>query len=171
MCSRSVWMVICAVYAWCYICILLSVDCIYIYGMYVCNPDGSVQRVCVFIICFYELCSNGVFDCMICCNLCVLCNAMIWNVSLCIYHPSSILILIICYHYYIHPFFLFHPFFSPHLTHFSHFSHPILSLALHQNQLSKERKELKQAQANNLIDSIPKDLSKPWEDPMPEQGE
>ena len=43
--------------------------------------------------------------------------------------------------------------------------------ALHQGQLSKERKELKQAQANNLIDSIPKDLSKPWEDPMPEQGE
>lgn len=43
--------------------------------------------------------------------------------------------------------------------------------ALHQNTLSKERRELKQAQANNLIDSIPKDLSKPWEDPMPEQGE
>jgi ATP-dependent RNA helicase DHX8/PRP22 len=38
--------------------------------------------------------------------------------------------------------------------------------ALHQSQLSKERKELKQAQANNLIDAIPKDLSKPWEDPM-----
>ena len=32
--------------------------------------------------------------------------------------------------------------------------------ALHQGQLSKERRELKQAQANNLIDSIPKDLSK-----------
>ena len=43
--------------------------------------------------------------------------------------------------------------------------------ALHQSQLSKERRELKQAQTNNLIDSIPKDLSKPWEDPMPEQGE
>lgn len=43
--------------------------------------------------------------------------------------------------------------------------------ALHQSQLSKERRELKQAQANNLIDSIPKDLSKPWEDPMPERGE
>ena len=28
--------------------------------------------------------------------------------------------------------------------------------ALHQGQLSKERRELKQAQANNLIDSIPK---------------
>jgi ATP-dependent RNA helicase DHX8/PRP22 len=43
--------------------------------------------------------------------------------------------------------------------------------ALHQSQLSKERKELKQAQANSLIDAIPKDLSKPWEDPMPELGE
>eukprot|EP01038_Epipyxis_sp_PR26KG_P008095 gene8095-10964_t len=43
--------------------------------------------------------------------------------------------------------------------------------ALHQNQLSKERRELKQAQTNNLIDAIPKDLSKPWEDPMPQQGE
>lgn len=43
--------------------------------------------------------------------------------------------------------------------------------ALHQSQLAKERRELKQAQTNNLIDSIPKDLSKPWEDPMPEQGE
>lgn len=43
--------------------------------------------------------------------------------------------------------------------------------ALHQSQLSKERRELKQAQANNLIDAIPKDLSKPWEDPMPDRGE
>jgi ATP-dependent RNA helicase DHX8/PRP22 len=43
--------------------------------------------------------------------------------------------------------------------------------ALHQSQLSKERRELKQAQVNNLIDAIPKDLSKPWEDPMPEDGE
>jgi ATP-dependent RNA helicase DHX8/PRP22 len=43
--------------------------------------------------------------------------------------------------------------------------------ALHQSQLSKERKELKQAQASSLIDAIPKDLSKPWEDPMPEVGE
>lgn len=43
--------------------------------------------------------------------------------------------------------------------------------ALHQNQLSKERRELKQAQTNSLIDAIPKDLSKPWEDPMPQVGE
>lgn len=38
--------------------------------------------------------------------------------------------------------------------------------ALHQSQLSKERKELKSTQSNNLIDAQPKDLSKPWEDPM-----
>lgn len=43
--------------------------------------------------------------------------------------------------------------------------------ALYQSQISKERQEIKQAQANNLVDSIPKDLSKPWEDPMPEKGE
>lgn len=43
--------------------------------------------------------------------------------------------------------------------------------ALHQTTLSKERRELKQAQANNLMDSIPKDLSKPWEDPMAEEAE
>jgi ATP-dependent RNA helicase DHX8/PRP22 len=43
--------------------------------------------------------------------------------------------------------------------------------AVHQVTLAKERRELKQAQANNLIDAIPKDLSKPWEDPMPEAGE
>ena len=43
--------------------------------------------------------------------------------------------------------------------------------ALHQTTLAKERRELKTAQANNLIDAIPKDLSKPWEDPMPASGE
>jgi ATP-dependent RNA helicase DHX8/PRP22 len=43
--------------------------------------------------------------------------------------------------------------------------------ALTQNQLAKERRELKQAQANSLIDSIPKDLNRPWEDPMPDAGE
>lgn len=43
--------------------------------------------------------------------------------------------------------------------------------ALFQTQSTKERKELKQAQANNLIDAIPKDLSKPWEDPLPQVGE
>ncbi|GMI15054.1 hypothetical protein TrLO_g4123 [Triparma laevis f. longispina] len=43
--------------------------------------------------------------------------------------------------------------------------------AMQQGTLAKERRELKQAQANNLIDSIPKDLNRPWEDPMPEEGE
>ena len=43
--------------------------------------------------------------------------------------------------------------------------------AMHQGQLTKERKELKQAQTNSLIDAIPKDLSKPWEDPLPQAGE
>jgi ATP-dependent RNA helicase DHX8/PRP22 len=42
---------------------------------------------------------------------------------------------------------------------------------MQQSTLAKERRELKQAQANNLIDSIPKDLNRPWEDPMPEAGE
>lgn len=43
--------------------------------------------------------------------------------------------------------------------------------AMQQNALAKERRELRQAQANQLIDSIPKDLNRPWEDPLPEAGE
>ena len=43
--------------------------------------------------------------------------------------------------------------------------------AMQQSTLSKERREMRQAQANNLIDSIPKDLNRPWEDPLPEAGE
>ncbi|GKY97478.1 hypothetical protein MPSEU_000706200 [Mayamaea pseudoterrestris] len=43
--------------------------------------------------------------------------------------------------------------------------------AMQQSALSKERRELRQAQANQLIDSIPKDLNRPWEDPVPEAGE
>ena len=43
--------------------------------------------------------------------------------------------------------------------------------ALHQGNSAKERRELRQAQANQLIDSIPKDLNRPWEDPLPEAGE
>lgn len=43
--------------------------------------------------------------------------------------------------------------------------------AMQQSSLAKERRELRQAQANQLIDSIPKDLNRPWEDPMPEAGE
>ncbi|TMW55938.1 hypothetical protein Poli38472_008586 [Pythium oligandrum] len=43
--------------------------------------------------------------------------------------------------------------------------------AMNQSNLAKERRELRQTQANQLIDSIPKDLNRPWEDPMPEAGE
>ena len=43
--------------------------------------------------------------------------------------------------------------------------------AMAQGELAKERRELKQAQASSLIDSIPKDLNRPWEDPMPDAGE
>ena len=43
--------------------------------------------------------------------------------------------------------------------------------AMEQGSLAKERRELRQAQANSLIDSIPKDLNRPWEDPLPEAGE
>lgn len=43
--------------------------------------------------------------------------------------------------------------------------------ALQQANLAKERRELRQAQANQLIDSIPKDLNRPWEDPLPQEGE
>ncbi|TYZ68337.1 hypothetical protein PybrP1_000722 [[Pythium] brassicae (nom. inval.)] len=43
--------------------------------------------------------------------------------------------------------------------------------AMTQSTLAKERRELRQTQANQLIDSIPKDLNRPWEDPMPEAGE
>lgn len=43
--------------------------------------------------------------------------------------------------------------------------------AMQQSALAKERRELRQAQANQLMDSIPKDLNRPWEDPLPEAGE
>ena len=43
--------------------------------------------------------------------------------------------------------------------------------AMQQANMAKERRELRQAQANQLIDSIPKDLNRPWEDPLPEAGE
>ncbi|KAJ2851034.1 DEAH-box ATP-dependent RNA helicase prp22 [Coemansia brasiliensis] len=37
--------------------------------------------------------------------------------------------------------------------------------------LAKERKELKKQQVEAELDSLPKDLSRPWEDPMPAPGE
>ncbi|KAJ2375640.1 DEAH-box ATP-dependent RNA helicase prp22 [Coemansia sp. RSA 2607] len=36
---------------------------------------------------------------------------------------------------------------------------------------AKERKELKQQQAQAELDNLPKDLNRPWEDPMPAPGE
>lgn len=40
-----------------------------------------------------------------------------------------------------------------------------------QSALAKERRELQQQQQRTLLEAIPKDLSRPWEDPMPEEGE
>ena len=40
-----------------------------------------------------------------------------------------------------------------------------------QGALAKERRELRDQQKNMLLDNIPKDLNRPWEDPMPEPGE
>eukprot|EP01012_Entosiphon_sulcatum_P025318 TRINITY_DN3062_c0_g1_i1.p1 TRINITY_DN3062_c0_g1~~TRINITY_DN3062_c0_g1_i1.p1 ORF type:complete len:1199 (-),score=212.22 TRINITY_DN3062_c0_g1_i1:104-3628(-) len=43
--------------------------------------------------------------------------------------------------------------------------------ALTQTALAKERRELREQQRNQLLDSIPKDMNRPWVDPMPEHGE
>lgn len=40
-----------------------------------------------------------------------------------------------------------------------------------QPALIKERREVHDQQQRALLDSIPKDLNHPWEDPMPENGE
>ena len=40
-----------------------------------------------------------------------------------------------------------------------------------QGALARERRELRQQQQQELLDSIPKDLNRPWVDPMPESGE
>ena len=40
-----------------------------------------------------------------------------------------------------------------------------------QAALSKERKEIEGQKQRMMIDSIPKDLNRPWEDPMPEVGQ
>ncbi|KAK9705466.1 hypothetical protein RND81_07G059300 [Saponaria officinalis] len=37
--------------------------------------------------------------------------------------------------------------------------------------LTKERREVREQQQRTMLDSIPKDLNRPWEDPMPETGE
>eukprot|EP00741_Cyanophora_paradoxa_P023533 tig00021589_g22735.t1 len=43
--------------------------------------------------------------------------------------------------------------------------------AMTQSALAKERRELKDQQRNSLLDAIPKDLNRPWEDPMAAAGE
>ena len=43
--------------------------------------------------------------------------------------------------------------------------------ALTQAALAKERREMRDAQRNAEMDALPKDLNKPWLDPMPEPGE
>jgi ATP-dependent RNA helicase DHX8/PRP22 len=40
-----------------------------------------------------------------------------------------------------------------------------------QSALAKERRELKEQQQRTLLDAIPKDLSRPWEDPMADPSE
>nr|GMD55783.1 probable pre-mRNA-splicing factor ATP-dependent RNA helicase DEAH5 [Ipomoea batatas] len=40
-----------------------------------------------------------------------------------------------------------------------------------QSALIKERREVSEQQQRTMLDSIPKDLNRPWEDPMPETGE
>ncbi|KAB9105013.1 hypothetical protein FH972_026973 [Carpinus fangiana] len=40
-----------------------------------------------------------------------------------------------------------------------------------QSALVKERREVREEQHRTMLDSIPKDLNRPWEDPMPETGE
>ena len=43
--------------------------------------------------------------------------------------------------------------------------------AMTQSALAKERRELREQQQRTMLDAIPKDLNRPWEDPMPEGGE
>lgn len=40
-----------------------------------------------------------------------------------------------------------------------------------QTALSKERREAREAMQQSLLDAIPKDMNRPWEDPRPEPGE
>lgn len=37
--------------------------------------------------------------------------------------------------------------------------------------LATERREAREAMQQSLLDAIPKDMSRPWEDPKPEPGE
>ena len=43
--------------------------------------------------------------------------------------------------------------------------------AMTQSALAKERREMQQEQQRAAADAVPKDLSRPWEDPLPENGQ
>ncbi len=43
--------------------------------------------------------------------------------------------------------------------------------AMTQSALQKERRELREQQQRTLLESVPRDLNRPWEDPMADQGE
>ena len=43
--------------------------------------------------------------------------------------------------------------------------------AMQQSAMAQERRELRRAQQQQSVDTIPKDMNKPWEDPLPEAGE
>ncbi|XP_068474492.1 probable pre-mRNA-splicing factor ATP-dependent RNA helicase DEAH5 isoform X2 [Phaseolus vulgaris] len=47
----------------------------------------------------------------------------------------------------------------------------LLRSAAIQSALAKERREVREQLHRSMLDSIPKDLNRPWEDPMPEKGE
>ena len=43
--------------------------------------------------------------------------------------------------------------------------------AMTQSALAKERREMREQQQREVLDSLPKDLNRPWVDPMPAEGE
>jgi ATP-dependent RNA helicase DHX8/PRP22 len=43
--------------------------------------------------------------------------------------------------------------------------------AMTQSALQKERRELREQQQRSMLESVPRDLNRPWEDPMAEHGE
>lgn len=59
------------------------------------------------------------------------------------------------------------PMTSPPLMAQIEFAH---SFEFKQSALAKERRELQMQQQRTLLEAIPRDLSRPWEDPMPEEG-
>eukprot|EP01156_Anaeramoeba_ignava_P018780 Anaeramoba_ignava/a92940_108.p1 GENE.a92940_108~~a92940_108.p1 ORF type:complete len:795 (-),score=220.25 a92940_108:34-2418(-) len=47
----------------------------------------------------------------------------------------------------------------------------LVRAAMTQVTLAKERKEVREQQRNQMLESIPKDINRPWIDPLPEEGE